>query len=151
MAAIWQNNTVTSLGPLLPGDVASFATSINNRGQAVGSSFNSESSWSHGLIWQNGMTTDLNTLFPASSNLYVISASNINESGQIAGMAVEMAGPHAGHIVHAFLATPVDENLGKSVADVVRTHPKINLPAANVGKQLSPRSAHCSIHDKGIF
>jgi hypothetical protein len=66
-------------------------------------------------------------------------------------MAVDMAGPHAGNIVHAFLATPVDENLGKSVADVFLTHPKINLPAANVGKQLSPKSAHCSIHDKGIF
>jgi probable HAF family extracellular repeat protein len=154
LAVIWQNNIVTSLGPLLPGDVSSFATSINNRGQVVGSSFapNSSSSvsWSHGLIWQNGKTTDLNTLFPASSNLYVISASNINESGQIAGMAVEMAGPHAGNIVHAFLATPVDEDQGKTVADVVPTHPKITLPAANVGK-LSPRCAHCSIHDKGIF
>jgi probable HAF family extracellular repeat protein len=151
LAALWQNNTVTSLGPLLPGDVASFATSINNRGQVVGSSFNSENSWSHGLIWQNGVTIDLNTLFPASSHLFVVSASNINDSGQIAGMAVDMAGPHAGNIVHAFLATPVDENLGKSVADVFLTHPKINLPAANVGKQLSPKSAHCSIHDKGIF
>jgi probable HAF family extracellular repeat protein len=151
LAALWQNNTVTSLGGLLPGDVASFATSINNRGQVVGSSFNSNNSWSHGLIWQNGVTTDLNTLFPASSHLFVISASNINESGQIAGMAVDMAGPHAGNIVHAFLATPVDENMGKSVADVVLTHPEINLPAANIGKQLSPRSAHCSIHDKGIF
>jgi len=151
LATLWQNNTVTSLGGLLPGDVASFATSINNRGQVVGSSFNSDNSWSHGLIWQNGVTTDLNTLFPASSHLFVISASNINESGQIAGMAVDMAGPHAGNIVHAFLATPVDENLGKSVADVVLTHPKFNLPAANVGKQLSPRPAHCSIHEKGIF
>jgi probable HAF family extracellular repeat protein len=151
LAALWQNNTVTSLGPLLSGDVASFATSINNRGQVVGSSFNSENSWSHGLIWKNGVTIDLNTLFPASSHLFVVSASNINDSGQIAGMAVETAGQNAGNIVHAFLATPVDEDLGKSVADVVLTRPEINLPAANVGKQLSPRSAHCSIHDKGIF
>ena len=151
LAAIWQNNTVTALGGLLPGDVASFATSINNRGQAVGSSFDTSSSWSHGLLWQNGTMTDLNTVFPASSNLYVISASNINESGQIAGMAVEMAGPNAGKIVHSFLATPADENMGKTVADVFSTHPKITLPAANVGKQLSPRSAHCSIHDQGSF
>jgi len=62
-----------------------------------------------------------------------------------------MAGPHAGNIVHAFLATPVDEDQGKSVADVFLTHPNINLPVANVGKQLSPRSAHCAIHDKGSF
>ena len=151
LAALWQDNTVTSLGGLLPGDVASFATSINDQGQVVGSSFNSQNSWSHGLIWQNGVTIDLNTLFPASAHLFVISASNINDSGQIAGMAVEMAGPHANNIVHAFLATPVNENMGKSVAEVVPTPPTINLPAANVGKQLSPRSAHCAIHDKGIF
>jgi probable HAF family extracellular repeat protein len=151
LAALWQNNTVTSLGGLLPGDAASFATSINNKGQAVGSSFSSSGSWSHGLIWQNGVTIDLNTLFPASSHLFVISASNINESGQIAGMAVDMTGQHAGNIVHAFLATPVDEDMGKSVADVVLTRPEINLPAAKVGKQLSPRPLHCSIHDKGVF
>jgi probable HAF family extracellular repeat protein len=151
LAALWQNNVVTTLGALLPGDVSTFATSINDRGQVVGSSFDSTSSWSHGLLWQNGVMTDLNTLFPASSNLYVISASNINESGQIAGMAVEMAGPNAGNIVHAFLATPVDENMGKTVAEVFRTHPTLTLPAAKVGKQLSPRSAHCSIHDKGTF
>jgi len=151
LAAIWESNTVRSLGGLLPGDVSSFATSINNRGQAVGSSFDSSANWSHGLLWQNGMMIDLNTVFPASSNLYVVSASNINESGQIAGMAVEMSGSNAGTIVHAFLATPVDEDQGKSVADVMPTHPKITLPAANVGKQLSPRSAHCSIHDKGSF
>jgi hypothetical protein len=94
---------------------------------------------------------DLNQLFPASSNLYVISASNINESGQIAGMAVDMAGPHAGTIVHSFLATPVHEDQGKTVAEVIVTHPKINMRAANIGKQLTPRSAHCSIHDKGSF
>jgi probable HAF family extracellular repeat protein len=152
LAAIWQNHTVAALGGLLPGDVASFATSINNQGQVVGSSFDSRGNWSRGLLWQNGMMIDLNTVFPASSNLYVVSASNINESGQIAGMAVELSGLDAGRtIVHAFLATPVDGDQGKSVADVVHTHPEITLPAANVGKQLSPRSAHCSIHDKGIF
>ncbi len=151
LAALWQNNTVTALGGLLPGDAASFATSINNRGQVVGSSFDSKGNWSHGLLWQNGKMIDLNSVFPASSNLYVVSASNINESGQIAGMAVDMSLLYEGTIVHAFLATPVDEDLGKSVADVVTTHPEITLPAPNVGKQLSPRSAHCSIHDKGIF
>jgi probable HAF family extracellular repeat protein len=153
LAALWQDNTVTALGGggLLPGDVASFATSINNRGQVVGSSFDSRSNWSHGLLWQNGVMIDLNTVFPASSNLYVVSASNINESGQIAGMAVELAGSHVRPIVHAFLATPVDEDLGESVADVVRTLPEITLPAANVDEQLSPRSAHRLIHDKGNF
>ncbi len=151
LATIWQNRTAAALGGLLPGDVSSFATSINNRGQAVGSSFDSRGNWSHGLLWQDGKMIDLNSVFPASSNLYVVSASNINESGQIAGMAVDMSESHGEIIVHAFLATPVDEDQGKSVADVVHTHPEITLPAANVGKQLSPRSAHCAIHDKGMF
>lgn len=153
VAALWQNNTVTALGGLLPGDVSSFATSINNQGQAVGSSFNANNggSWSRGLIWENGTMTDLNTVFPASSNLYVVSASNINDSGQIAGMAVYMAGPNAGNIVHGFLATPVEEDMGKSVAEAVPTRPNINLPVTHVGNQLSPRCAHCLLHDKGTF
>jgi probable HAF family extracellular repeat protein len=145
LAALWQNNSVISLGNLLPGDVSSFATSINSSGQVVGSSFNSSNSWSHGIIWQNGVSIDLNTVFPASSHLLVISASNINDSGQIAGMAIDMSGPHAGNIVHAFLATPSGENQGKTMAEVVGTHPEINLPPANVGKQLSLRSAHCTM------
>ena len=52
--------------------------------------------------------TDLNTLIPADSNLFVISASNINERGQISGMATVLTGPHAGDI-HAYLATPTDK------------------------------------------
>ncbi len=152
LAAIWENHTVAALGggALVPGDVASFATSINNLGQAVGSSFSSKG-WSHGLLWQNGRMIDLNTVFPASSNLYVVNASNINESGQIAGMAVEMTAGHVGTIVHAFVATPVNGNQGLTVAEVVRTRPEITLPAGNVGGRLSGRSAHCSVHDQGAF
>src|SRR5579864_466580 len=141
VAALWQpDGTLTNLG-ILPGDFAAFATGINNRGQVVGNNFDSSFNWSHGFIWQNGAMTDLNTLIPADSNLFIISASNINDHGQISGMATVVSGPYTGDI-HAYLATPVDEDLGKSVADVVRTHPKITLPA-NAGKQLSPRSGHC--------
>jgi len=143
VAALWQpDGTLTNLG-ILPGDFAAFATGINNRGQVVGNNFDSSFNWSHGFIWQNGVMTDLNTLIPADSNLFIISASNINDHGQISGMATVVSGPHMGDI-HAYLATPVDEDLGESVADVVRTHPKITLPA-NAGKQLSPRSGHCRL------
>jgi probable HAF family extracellular repeat protein len=143
VAALWQSDgTLTNLG-ILPGDFAAFATGINNRGQVVGNDFDSSFNWSHGFIWQNGVMTDLNTLIPADSNLFIISASNINESGQISGMATVLTGPHAGNI-HAYLATPADKDLSKSVADVVRTHPKITLPAS-VSKQLSHKSGHCQI------
>jgi probable HAF family extracellular repeat protein len=125
-AAIWQNGGVTSI-PTLPGDSAAFATGINNRGQVVGSTFNSMG-WSHGFISQDGVMTDLNTLIPGDSNLFIIAASNINERGQISGMATVMSGPDEGKI-HALLLTPVNERIGTSVADVARTRPGSVLPA----------------------
>jgi probable HAF family extracellular repeat protein len=112
VASIWQKNratghiTITTL-PILPGDGAAFATGINNRGQVVGSTFK-DGAWSHGFIGEDGVVTDLNTLIPEDSNLRIVAASNINERGQISGMASVIAGPDAG-IVHAILLTPVDE------------------------------------------
>jgi probable HAF family extracellular repeat protein len=128
VAALWQPDGALTILGFLPGDVAAFATGINNRGQVVGNNVDSGNNWSHGFIWQNGVMTDLNTLIPADSNLFVISASNINERGQISGMATVQTGPHAGDI-HAFLATPVNESIGTSMADFARTHPHSNLPA----------------------
>lgn len=52
-------------------------------------------------------------------------------------MANVLSGPDAGKI-HAFLATPVNASVGKSIADVARAYPKITLPA-NVGKQILQR------------
>jgi probable HAF family extracellular repeat protein len=131
VAALWQaDGTLTNLG-ILPGDFAAFATGINDRGQVVGNNFDSKFNWSHGFIWQNGVMTDINALIPADSNLFVISASNINERGQISGMATVVSGPHTGDI-HAYLATPVEEredSVGTSMADFARTHPQSNLPA----------------------
>ena len=133
--ALWQNNTVTALG-LLPGDFGGIASGINNKGQVVGSNFDSNFNWSHAFIWQNNVMTDLRTLFPASSNLNPVMANKINERGQISGMAIVISGPEAGNI-HAFLATPANQSMGKSVAEVAPTHSQSNLPA-NVGKQRLP-------------
>jgi hypothetical protein len=52
-------------------------------------------------------------------------------------MAIVLSGPDTGNI-HAFLATPENESVGTSVADVVHEHPKSNLPA-NVNKELLRR------------
>ena len=135
-AALWQNDTVTSLG-LLPGDFGGIATGINDKGQVVGSNWDSNFNWSHAFIWQNNVMTDLNALFPASSNLFATMANKINERGQISGMALVLSGPDAGNI-HAFLATPVNQSIDRSMADVARTLPKVTLPA-NVGNQFLPR------------
>ncbi|HJY93228.1 MAG TPA: hypothetical protein VJ255_23280, partial [Candidatus Acidoferrum sp.] len=65
---------------------------------------------------------------PGDSNLFIIAASNINERGQISGMATVMSGPDEGKI-HAILLTPVNERIGASVADVARSRPGSILPA----------------------
>jgi probable HAF family extracellular repeat protein len=127
VASIWQNGGVTTI-PILPGDSAAFATGINNRGQVVGSTFNS-TGWSHGFISQDGVLTDLNTLIPGDSNLFIIAASNINERGQISGMATVVTGPDTGNI-HAILLTPGDGRIDESMADFARTHPD-SISSAN--------------------
>ena len=138
--AVWQNvggtYTITSFNTL-PGDYFSFGEGINNHGQAVGSTQLENGNWSHAFLWQNNVLTDLNTLFPASANLYATMANAINDEGQISGMANVLSGPNKGKI-HAFLATPVNASVGKSVADMARDYPQITLPA-DVGKQFLQR------------
>jgi probable HAF family extracellular repeat protein len=125
-AALWQNGTLTTFQPL-PGDVGAIASGINNRGQVVGSTFDSNSNWTHAFIVQDGVVTDLNTLF-ASPNLFATMANKINERGQIAAMAIVRSGPDKNN-VHAILLTPIDEIVGRSVADDVPVPPKSNVPA----------------------
>ena len=129
VASLWpdgRHGAVINLG-ILPGDGAAFATGINNRGQVVGSTFNSQG-WSRGFISHDGVMTDLNKLIPKDSNLFINAASNINDRGQISGMATVMSGPDANKI-HAILLTPSNEEIGESVADFVSTHPHSTLPA----------------------
>jgi probable HAF family extracellular repeat protein len=124
-AALWQNGAITNLRTL-PGDFAAIASGINNHGQVVGSTLDSSFNWSHAFIWQDGVMTSLDTLFPASANLLPTMANQINERGQIVGMGTVLSGPHTGE-THAFLATPVNASIGKSVTDVVLGRPKSNV------------------------
>ena len=135
-AALWQNDRLINLG-LLPGDLGGIASGINDRGQVVGSNFDSQGNWNHAFIWQNNVMTDLNTLIPKNSNLLAVMANKINERGQISGMAIVLSGPDKNNI-HAFIATPVNESIGESVADVAPTRPRSNVPV-KVSRQLSQR------------
>ncbi|HXM62483.1 MAG TPA: hypothetical protein VN950_16605, partial [Terriglobales bacterium] len=139
IGGVWLNGKDGEVtGIVLPqGDAIGLASGINDQGQVVGSTLDPIFNWSHAFIWQNNVLTTLDTLFPESSNLFPVMGNKINDRGQISGMAIVMSGPHKGDI-HAFLATPVDERVGRSVADVMPTHPKSNSPA-NVNKQLLPK------------
>jgi probable HAF family extracellular repeat protein len=134
--AIWQivkgtgTTQLTTVLGLLPGDAAGIAFGNNNEGQVVGGEWNANFYWSHAFIWQNGVMTDLNTQFPASSNLFATFAAKINNRGQIGGMAIVCSGPHQGEM-HAFLATPVKQGMGESIAEADPTCLQSNFPAAD--------------------
>jgi probable HAF family extracellular repeat protein len=84
----------------LPGDVNSVGLGINDRGEVVGESGDASGN-SRGFLYQNGVMYDLNTLIPANSPLFVLSANSINSGGEIAGVGMTSDGD-----VHGFLATP---------------------------------------------
>jgi probable HAF family extracellular repeat protein len=143
--AVWQNGKLTAvLDHMLPGDIGGIAFGNNSKGVVVGADWDSSFDWNHAFIWQDGVMTDLNTLFPDSSNLYATFAAKINDRGQIGGMAIVLSGPDKGD-VHAFLATPVNESIGRSIADVAPTRPQSNLPAKASGRllQLLRRGVAC--------
>ena len=79
----------------------------------------------------------------------MISASNINDRGQISGMATVQSGPHPGDI-HAYLLTPTDGRIGASMADFARTHPQSLLPANTCNHSLR-RSDPAGSRDNGSF
>jgi uncharacterized membrane protein len=107
-AVLWKNrHSIADLGTL-GADQCSYATSINELSQIVGSSLDncdSETAISHAFLWESGSIADLNSLIPAGSNLALQAAITINNRGEIAG-----AGADASGNVHAFLLIPCDRN-----------------------------------------
>jgi probable HAF family extracellular repeat protein len=86
----------------LPGDAASVGSAINDAGDVVGPSFDPSGN-PRAYLWHAGVMTDLNTLVTGNSPLYLLFASGIDSSGEIAGFGATEQGD-----VHAFLAIPID-------------------------------------------
>jgi probable HAF family extracellular repeat protein len=79
-AYLWRNGKMTDLGTV-DGGPNSTAYGLNAHDQIVG-----EGSNDHAWLWQNGTIADLNTLIPPSSDINVVAAAAINDSGDIYGM-----------------------------------------------------------------
>lgn len=114
--ALWRGNRMTDMGTV-PGFTSAVGTSLNNRGQAVGSSYY-EPSFLRGrlgrllkngidrrreevFVWDMNRMINLNELIPAHSGWTLEWAGDVNDQGQIVGY-----GEHDGQ-ERAFLLTPL--------------------------------------------
>jgi probable HAF family extracellular repeat protein len=88
---------------LLPGDIASIGTGINERGQVVGYSNDAAPAF-HAWIWQNGQTSKLDDLIDRSNGFAgtLTLADDINDFGVITGRGTDVDGSRI-----AFIATPI--------------------------------------------
>jgi uncharacterized membrane protein len=100
--------------PFLPGDIRSFAWSINSSGDVVGQSYGGANG-SHAVIWHNEVAIDLNDLTPPGS-LLLVYANDINDSGEITGQAFDS---DTGELL-SFLAIPPADGLDAAIATAQR-------------------------------
>jgi len=97
---LWTQRGGFTFLPLLPGDIAGVATSINEDRQVVGYSNDANSNF-HPWIWQHGVTTNLNDLIEPGSGLTgpIELAFDINDRGEFTGTT---------STGQAFMASPVE-------------------------------------------
>jgi probable HAF family extracellular repeat protein len=129
-AFLWtRSNGIKDLGTV-GSDQISFAYSINDEGQIAGQSCGTAAcATSRATLDQNGTMYDLNTLLtPSSSTYYLVFANDINDLGQITGLATDSA---TGAAV-AYELIPV---FGPVPASATRSAPQ---SLRNVGLHLGP-------------
>jgi len=98
---LWTPETgMQDLGTV-PGDANSLAIGINDAGQVVGVSVNSDFTQFRAFVRRDGKLVDLNTLIPANSPLYLGTACKITAAGAIIGIAIDQSGNF-----HGYMAVP---------------------------------------------
>ena len=113
---------------VLPGDVQGWAETINDSGEAVGTSFDVAGT-PHPFVWRDGVMTNLNNLIRAGSPWVLLEALGNNESGQIVGFGYRSDIGEA----HGYLATPCDRDQANAdgCEDSGNTASAINQAAGN--------------------
>jgi probable HAF family extracellular repeat protein len=89
-AFLWTAREGTVDLGVLSGDAVSFAYSVNDLKQIVGQSCTAGCGSSRAFLYQRGKMYDLNALLDAASSSYdLIFANDVNDEGQITGLAVD--------------------------------------------------------------
>jgi probable HAF family extracellular repeat protein len=102
IAFYWSESTgMMNLGTL-PLFANSIAYAINNHGLIVGQALNGPHGSSHAFVYQDGIMTDLNALTIGHNSLTLLYANDVDDSGVIAGGAVNSKTG----VTSAFVAIP---------------------------------------------
>jgi len=97
----WKEGVMTDLGTVA-GEAFCYPLSIGSQGQVVGESYSIPGQGGPGWLWESGgPIVDLNQLVLPGSNLTVVSASYVNDRGEIAGEGLLPDGN-----LHAILLIP---------------------------------------------
>jgi probable HAF family extracellular repeat protein len=138
-AARWKNGHITNLGSL-NGDVCSYASSSNSKGQIIGNSIPCDTDGpSLPFLWENGgPMVDLNTLIPPGSGVVLNEGVSINEKGEIVASATLDNGD-----VHSFPLIPKEgddregENESPTQSDAA---PAVQSPSSVTHGRLTPET-----------
>jgi probable HAF family extracellular repeat protein len=120
---LWKNGVMNDLGTP-DGDTCSVAAYVNSKGQVVGTSSKTcaffPAADRHAFLWENGEMIDLNTFLPPTSSLLQLTDGyNINDRGEIFGLALARARPGCGDEFacgNVFVLIPCDDEVASSAS-----------------------------------
>jgi probable HAF family extracellular repeat protein len=118
-ATLWIAGGLVNLHTL-PGDATAEATGINDFNQIVGTSFDAAGA-PRVFLWENGKIYDLNTLVQPNAPLYLLESGDINDRGEITGLACVLVDGACGPVVHTFVAI-VAPGAASALAEQVPAH-----------------------------
>jgi large repetitive protein len=139
----------TKLG-MLPGDVASTASSINNLGQVVGISYQTLTAGPyHGFLYANGTMTSINSLLPPNSGWNITNPVAINDMGQNVAFGDYDGTQHAILLTPGNLPAPPDPNFSPETVPEPSTVVVFGFLGLAYAVRLSATRTQRAIRDAG--